>query len=258
MSVLPTGKLKTPASSTTVASIRLPHGVAPTTPEDGDEWTTTAGRFSRINGTTVDITHGVLTHARLPTGSGTWDIGGGNTLTFTRNMSIGGTLVVGGAVTFNGTSVKLSNASNGQFTLARAFTSAFDSAGWALGTLAFGGNDTDSGEQLFAAGLQALTSEAWTVSAHGTYLTIQTTNNGATAATEKGRFSSEGVFLLGTTTLTNAVAGDARLAGKLWIADGVSAPTAQAGFAAIYVDSADGDLKVRFGDGTTKTISTDT
>lgn len=44
----------------------------------------------------------------------------------------------------------------------------------------------------------------------------------------------------------------------LMIADGVSAPANLAGYAAIYVDTADGDLKVRFGDGTIKTIVTDT
>ena len=42
------------------------------------------------------------------------------------------------------------------------------------------------------------------------------------------------------------------------IADGITAPTAIAGYAFIYVDTADGDLKVRFGDGTTKTLATDT
>ena len=42
-----------PAGNTTVASLRLPHGVAPTTPIDGDIWTTSAGLFVRINGVTV-------------------------------------------------------------------------------------------------------------------------------------------------------------------------------------------------------------
>lgn len=40
--------------------------------------------------------------------------------------------------------------------------------------------------------------------------------------------------------------------------DGVTAPSSAAGKARIYVDSADGDLKVIFGDGTVKTIVTDT
>lgn len=42
------------------------------------------------------------------------------------------------------------------------------------------------------------------------------------------------------------------------VTDGVSAPATVAGRALIYVDTADGDLKVRFGDGTIKTLATDT
>jgi hypothetical protein len=41
------------------------------------------------------------------------------------------------------------------------------------------------------------------------------------------------------------------------IKDGVTAPGASSGYAWIFVDSADGDLKVRFGDGVTKTLATD-
>jgi len=46
--------------------------------------------------------------------------------------------------------------------------------------------------------------------------------------------------------------------GGMAIVDGQAAPTAIAGMAWIFVDSADGDLKVRFGDGTLKTIVVDT
>lgn len=41
------------AGSTAGSSIRLPHGAAPTSPVNGDIWTTTAGIFVRINGATV-------------------------------------------------------------------------------------------------------------------------------------------------------------------------------------------------------------
>jgi len=44
----------------------------------------------------------------------------------------------------------------------------------------------------------------------------------------------------------------------LSLIDGLTAPATVAGYAQIYVDTADGDLKVKFGDGTVKTIVVDT
>ncbi len=41
------------AGTTGKASLRIPHGVAPTSPVNGDMWTTTSGLFVRINGSTV-------------------------------------------------------------------------------------------------------------------------------------------------------------------------------------------------------------
>lgn len=46
--------------------------------------------------------------------------------------------------------------------------------------------------------------------------------------------------------------------GALGVIDGITAPTARPGFAYTFVDAADGDYKIRFGDGTTKTITVDT
>lgn len=45
--------LTLPASVAGGAPLTLPHGVAPTTPVNGNVWTTTAGLFARINGATV-------------------------------------------------------------------------------------------------------------------------------------------------------------------------------------------------------------
>lgn len=42
------------------------------------------------------------------------------------------------------------------------------------------------------------------------------------------------------------------------LVDGITAPSATVGLAKIFVDTADGDLKVLFGDGTVKTLATDT
>jgi hypothetical protein len=48
-----TDTLKLPAATTANASINLPHGTAPSSPNNGDCWTTTAGLYCRINGATV-------------------------------------------------------------------------------------------------------------------------------------------------------------------------------------------------------------
>ena len=54
------------------------------------------------------------------------------------------------------------------------------------------------------------------------------------------------------------VAGSVVAAQQLWITDGIAAPTATAGRAKIFVDTADGDYKVIFGDGVIQTIARDT
>lgn len=53
VAVTATTTLGLAAGTTGVSSLRIPHGAAPTTPVDGDMWTTTAGLYIRINGTTV-------------------------------------------------------------------------------------------------------------------------------------------------------------------------------------------------------------
>lgn len=45
---------------------------------------------------------------------------------------------------------------------------------------------------------------------------------------------------------------------SLFLLDGISAPSTASGWAIIYVDGGTGDLTVKFGDGTTKTITADT
>lgn len=47
------GRTTIAASSTGNANFNLPHGTAPTSPVNGDIWSTTAGLFARINGSTV-------------------------------------------------------------------------------------------------------------------------------------------------------------------------------------------------------------
>jgi hypothetical protein len=84
-----------------------------------------------------------------------------------------------------------------------------------------------------------------------------------------GSASTIQVYATGTQDSTTTTSGALISAGGLGVAgavnagtffglvDGVTAPSTAGGYARIYVDSADGDLKVKFGDGTVKTIATD-
>jgi hypothetical protein len=47
------GKLITEASAAARAGVSIPHGTAPTSPVNGDLWSTTAGFYGRVNGATV-------------------------------------------------------------------------------------------------------------------------------------------------------------------------------------------------------------
>ena len=61
VAVTSTLKVVTPASIAGAASINLPHGAAPSSPVNGDEWTTTAGKFIRVNGVTTNVSRLVTT-----------------------------------------------------------------------------------------------------------------------------------------------------------------------------------------------------
>lgn len=132
------------------------------------------------------------------------------------------------------------------------------------GKCLFGGLDADSSNP--AVGLSNNRMVSWKDSlaayTNAAFITCDTSNRLAFGV---GNTSSlwlhpvgVGILTLGTSTSTNMLAGDARLAGALWIADGTTAPTQQAGFACIYIDVADGDLKIKYADGVTKVIAADT
>jgi hypothetical protein len=53
-----TGTVIAPAATTSIPSIRLPHGTAPSSPTNGDLWTTTSGVFARINGVSQNLLDG--------------------------------------------------------------------------------------------------------------------------------------------------------------------------------------------------------
>jgi hypothetical protein len=95
--VTATGLVSTPASASGGAGLTLPHGAAPTSPVNGNVWTTTGGIFWRINGATVQVATGGGT----ATGTNTGD----QTITLTSDVTGSGTgsfatTIAANAVTF--------------------------------------------------------------------------------------------------------------------------------------------------------------
>lgn len=92
--------------------------------------------------------------------------------------------------------------------------------------------------------------ETWSGSAKGSSVGFRTIANGTTTQTVRLEIDQDGT--------TNFQGNKVANAQYYELVDGVTAPSSSSGFARIYVDTADGDLKIIFGDGTTKTIVTDT
>jgi hypothetical protein len=90
---------------------------------------------------------------------------------------------------------------------------------------------------------------------YGTSLNFYTQDNtSGDSLTQKMVLNKSGHLLIGTTTDSAQLT----VNGAMALVDGMTAPGTTSGWAKIYVDSADGDLKVKFGDGTVKTLATDT
>ena len=145
-----TGLVSTPASTTTTAGLRIAHGAAPTTPVNGDVWTTTGGLFARING-------GTQQYAPL-----------GSTNTFT------GTNTFSGATLSFGTSTAASTINIGTGATIAAATLTIN-----VGT----GATVSTGIKAVNIGTNGVAGSTTTVTIGATLGTSTTTLNGTTNAT---------------------------------------------------------------------------
>ena len=83
-----TGEIVTAASTTATAGLTLPHGTAPTTPVNGEIWTTTGGLFARINAGTQQFA-ALSTNNTFSNASSTY---GSSTATGTIGLATGATI----------------------------------------------------------------------------------------------------------------------------------------------------------------------
>ncbi len=171
-----TGKLTTAASSAGAAGLAIPQGTAPSSPVNGDIWTTSVGMFVQINGTTVG-----------PLGSVTGAVSGPGSSTDSYipqwNGTSGTSLKAGLPVGATGTSSLITTDSSGQFdaSVLPAFTGDVTStAGTAATTVGaigghavtLGGAVTFSGAHTFTGTVTGNTSVTFPVS--GTLVSTNT------------------------------------------------------------------------------------
>lgn len=92
----------------------------------------------------------------------------------------------------------------------------------------------------------------------GTVLIFDETNQNLAVKGEIRTYDAPASIVIGTNMAPSTSNACLLGSGYIGVADGITAPAAESGMAKIYVDTADGDLKIKFGDGTVKTIVIDT
>lgn len=109
------GLVLTPASTTSSAGLRLPPGTAPSSPTNGDLWTTSAGVYAQVAGSTVNLTSGGTGNVTGLGTTGNITVWSNTTNVTTSNMtygaSNGGTFTLGN-VTITGNGVFTTNTIN--------------------------------------------------------------------------------------------------------------------------------------------------
>jgi hypothetical protein len=197
-----TGLVGTVASTTTTAGFNLPHGTAPTTPVNGDLWTTTSGLLWRQNGSTkqamnlgdTQTVSGNITFSNAngtfgsSTAAGTINVGTGATVSgSTKAVNIGTAgasgsttnVIVGSSVAGAGCNVTV----NGVFTTTGGTQTINNGTGATTTNIATGATTTGltKAVNIGTAGVAGSTTTITIGSAAGTSTTtLQGTTNGIT------------------------------------------------------------------------------
>lgn len=181
------------------------------------------------DGTHTDVTCDTLTIGAVET-DGNWT---GSLIPTTSTQDVGGTITKAGSVSLDRPIRNFRLSGSIAWGVYGDTLTAGPGITYSGGTWAF---DAGAGTNITITGRSGVNVTTLTVDG----VNGATSSKNVTATT----FVSAGSFVFATT--------------YLGVTDGITAPGATAGQAKIYVDTADGDLKVVFGDGTVKTIVTDT
>lgn len=199
-----TGRLITATPTLSNAGLTLPHGLAPTSPNNGDIWTTTSGLFVQVNGTTIGP---LATSAGSPvfTSPVVINLTGGVLPTV-----LSGTVLRGANVNSSLTRIEL----DAYGTSVNPIYSCVLGRGTAAAPTAVQSGDelcslnawgyTGAGVQsaTSAAAVRMLASQNWSSGNQGTAVDIATTANGSTTLASVFRVQQSGGLALGSANVT--------------------------------------------------------
>lgn len=183
---------------------------------------------------------------------GAFYLNAGNTAALWPFADTSGNILAAGIVGVAGTYYDL-------YAMGISFSTAGDCGGTRASTIPLSPQDSLGGGRTFGK-LRSASNDALTdVSADATIGlkkgdTIKFKSNG-------GAYTDADINALSKDSSDIVTAGGAaglKTTGPLILVDGITAPSTISGVAQLYVDTSDGDLKIKFGDGTVKTITVDT
>ncbi len=200
------GLLSTAAAAAGGAGLRVPHGTAPTSPTNGDVWSTTGGLYAQINGSTKSA---VLADSSNQVGIGQAPVSGYSVAATAPMQVVGSTGYE--TVCYGGTPVNHFKQAGGS-----AGSPSASASGDTLGLLGFGGH-TGSAFSTSKASVYAKATQAWTGSNQGTQVIVRTTPNNSTSARDVLTVGQDAVVTLANAT---APAGTPSGAGYLYVESG--------------------------------------
>lgn len=198
------GKSTAAASTTSYASLNLPPGTAPTSPANGDIWSTSAGLYVRINGTTVGPL-GVSTWGQI-TGTLSNQTDLQNALNLKANLA---------SPTFTGTVTTDALAANAFNSGTGTFTNTTDASSTTTGSLKTAGGMGIAKKLYVGTDLSVggnVTSGTWQGSVVSPTYGGTGVNNGSRTITLGGNLTTSGAFattftVTGTTSVTLPTSG---------------------------------------------------